>query len=216
MPVIGYNGPLNNSESSANNTQVHATKFVAPANFTPLGTCYVAIYSDNAGTPGTLIWSGSAPYTLLHGLTGFGGAANPLVIEMTSPPTLVSGTSYWLCVQTKNASGTYNIQNYSDNETGYEIKKWTASSSGTWDADPSITATVNNERLALSASDAVDVNSERDAKTAGKVASNAERGGFIAGGDGRYVEHFTNTDKKDTVNTDAEWPGDGTARLSES
>lgn len=62
--------------------------------------------------------------------------------------------------------------------------------------------------------DYVSAVSERAAKVRGEIAVNVERIAMAAGGDGRYVEHFANTDKKDAVNTTANWPGDGTARMN--
>lgn len=252
--VIGYNGALNNTESVANNTQVQATKFTAPANMTPIafyanfeeqwgvgGTCYVAIYSDNAGTPDTVIWEGNASYAALHGFS-----STPLLkIDISSPPSLTSGTSYWLAIMTKQSSGTHFIINQTDNETGYEIKKWTASVSGTFDAAPSIDSTVSNERLALYAVDAVTVSANRNAKAKGKVTTSDSRNAKTSGTGvvssnrpARIVSkdtassnrsanfyggyQYTFQDTFDTANnydaaasSHAEWTGDGAIRISD-
>lgn len=217
MPLIG-NTSSNTSERMDNKTTAFAQKFTSPATFDPLkiissifdswgagGTAYFAIYSDNAGAVGTKLWQGQVNYSAL-----VDGQIEAAIAGLT----LSNATDYWLVLLTNNPSGTHWIDVRTQTGSG-QIKKWTEASPGTWTDDPT-TSDDAAELMLIYATSEVEVTSERDARLTGAVNVNSERDAFTAGGDGRYVEHFTNTDKKDAVNTDASWPGDGTARLSDT
>lgn len=152
MAVIGYTGGGTFLEHHNQDGRVNSSKFTAPSSFTPLrfwywfteawgasGTLYMAIYDDNAGTPGTKIWEGSQAYS-----AGQGGW-NEFV--MSSPPSLTSGNDYWLATHCKKDSGSFIVYGYSDHTTG-TIKRW-QETAGSWTDDPTITGTDNNERLRI-------------------------------------------------------------------
>lgn len=54
---------------------------------------------------------------------------------------------------------------------------------------------------------------EREIHTLGSATATGERGILAAGGDGRYIEPFSNTTFRDTGNTDAKWDGDGVLEM---
>lgn len=245
MSVLGYNGGGAFIESVSNAGDTAAIKATSPAAFTPItfgcnfdeawgvsGTAYFAIYSDNAGTPGTKLWDGSETYSSGHG--GW------LYHTMSSPPALSNSTVYWLASHFENDSGSFNIQYSEDSETGWEFKKWTETV-GSWTNDPTIDSTTSNSRLRMFVTDEVDVDDERDAKISGVDTDNSTRSAKIEGtgdvldsrsakiigeqdttsvrsaaiygDDGRYVENFSSTTKKDAGNTTANWTTDGVAEM---
>lgn len=221
MPLIGHDGG-GGFITSIDELEAFACKFAAPSTFTPTsffvnfsdswgqsGDAYVAIYDDNGGVPGSKVWQGTVGYNALH--NGW------LEIVMSSPPELTGSTDYWLVTLfEKDAGGTFNINMSTQSSTANPIWSWTESTAGTWTDDPTASEDVSNRRMRIYATDAVDTSDERDAKIVGQLATNSERDAMAAGGDGRYVEDFSTTTKKDAGNTDAEWPGDGTARLSQT
>lgn len=143
---------------------VFASKFTAGASFTPTnfnvafsdawgqsGTMYCAIYSDNAGVPGTKLWSGSITYPSLHD-----DWLGPL--NMSSPPSLVNGTNYWLCVYPiKDAGGVLNLQ-FNIRNSSNDLKTWTETGSGgTWTDNPTSSTHQASKELSIYAADFIAV-----------------------------------------------------------
>lgn len=139
---------------------VFASKFTAGASFTPTnfnvafsdawgqsGTIYASIYSDNAGVPGTKLWSGSITYPSLQ--SGFLGPLN-----MSSPPSLVNGTTYWLCVYpVKDAGGTLNLQ-FDLSNSSNDLKTWTETGAGgTWTDNPTTSTKDAGKEMSIYAAD---------------------------------------------------------------
>lgn len=92
---------------------------------------------------------------------------------------------------------------------------WSSGSEMKFEAYPAETSgTTSDPKLVVTYSTGSNTNSEIQAKTIGQETANSEISSFLAGGDGRYVEDFSTTTKKDAGNTTASWTGDGTAEMS--
>lgn len=112
------------SSSKLIKVQLKVRKFGNPSNAT------VRIVTDNANTPSsTEVASGTLVATTV-GLTH-----QFIDVSMTSPPTLTSGTKYWIVIDTSSSATNYwswNSQNGYANGKGMSSPQWQSSGSMTW------------------------------------------------------------------------------------
>jgi hypothetical protein len=139
--TIGYNTIGANTGATWDNTLAAASKFTAPANGSN-GTFFVycvsssgstvpvavGVYADNAGVPGARLTAGTETVTCPSG-----GSGAAWVSTSITWPSIVSGTSYWLAIQTTNGTVVNFRRDAGDSgQESYTVATWAGALPDPW------------------------------------------------------------------------------------